>query len=128
MAYTGIYATLAEVGYKAGLTASATSVAEAYVNSYMLQAEGFINAATKKVWATTTGTFAALPATVRGILTEAASNLAAVYAIEYDMSGAVMTTLERIDSEDKVNILLARATQCIAFLIDESVKDFLDGA
>lgn len=126
MSYDGIYATLVEVQYKAGLTASATSIAEGYVNSFIFQAESYINVATRKIWATTTALFASgLAAGVRGILTEAASNLAAIYCIEYDMSGATQTTLERIDSEDKINVLYRRAMDCIKLLQEEDSKHFM---
>ena len=46
MADTGIFATTAEVARKAGDNVSTTSIAEAYVNDFMTQAESEINDAT----------------------------------------------------------------------------------
>jgi hypothetical protein len=125
MADTGIFATTAEVGYKAGLTASATSIAEAYINSYMTQVESFINVACKYNFS---DKYATLNVDVKGILKECASNLAAIYCIEYDMSGATATTLERLDSEDKINILYKRAMDCLKILQDKDIQTWMIGA
>jgi len=120
MADTGIFATTAEVQYKAGAGASAVSRTETYINSFMSQAESFINVATKKNWS---DVYSALNADVKGILKEAASNLAAVYVISYDMSGYT----SRAEAENIINILMARLTQCIAFLIDKNQQEFIEG-
>src|SRR3990167_8903586 len=98
MADTGIFATTAEVGRKAGSGKSATSSAEAYVNDFMTQAESVINTLTRYNWS---DAYATLNADVKGILKEAASNLAAIYVIQYDMSGFA----SRVHAEDSINIL-----------------------
>lgn len=122
MADTGIFCTTLEVQRKAGLSASATSTAEAYINDFVTQAESFINVATRRNWS---DIYSTLNVDVKGILKECASNLAAIYCINYDMSGATQTSLERIDSENKVNILMARLNQCIAFLLDDNIQKFI---
>jgi len=121
MADTGIFATTAEVARKAGDGASATSVAEAYVNDFMTQAESEINIATRHNWS---DDYAGLNADVKGILKEAASNLAAIYVISYDMSGFT----SRTEAENMVNILRDGYLRCISLLRDKKAQDFMEGA
>jgi hypothetical protein len=121
MVEAGIYTTNTLVEYKAGANASAVSKAEAYTNEYIAQAEAYINVLTEKIWATSTATFAALDAQISKLLSEAASNLAAIYVIQYDMSG--FTT--RIEAEDMINVLFARFIQCIELLRSISARDFM---
>lgn len=120
----GIYTTNALVAYKIGANASATSKAEAYTNEYIAQAEAYINVLTEKIWATNTAGFAALTVNVSKLLSEAASNIAAIYVIQYDMSGFT----DRLEVENMVNILWARANQCIDLLNTKSNKDFMAAA
>ena len=98
MADTGVFATTAEVGRKAGANASATSKAEAYVNDYMTQVESFINVATRYNW---TDAYSGLDVDVKGVLKMVASDLAAIYVIMYDMSGFT----SRTEAEDMINVL-----------------------
>ena len=121
MADTGIFATTAEVQRKAGANASATSKAEAYVNDFMTQAESYINVATGFNWS---DNYSALNVDVKGILKEAASNLAAIYVIQFDMS--VFTS--RIEAEDMINVLFARFVQCMDILTNIGTEKFMRGA
>ena len=121
MADTGIFATTAEVGYKVGANASATSNAEAYINSYMMQAESLINTAARYNFS---DAYATLNADTKGILREVASNLAAIYVIQYDMSGFT----SRIEAEDMINILRDIALRNLSILRDKKVQDFINGA
>jgi hypothetical protein len=121
MVDTGIFATTAEIGYKAGANASATSKAEAYTNSYVAQAESRINADTNYNWSDAYG---ALNADVKAILKEAASNLAAVYVVQYDMSG--FTSLK--EAQSMVDILLFNYNECIKILREQLKKDFIKAA
>jgi len=121
MAEAGIYTTNVLVAYKIGANASAVSKAEAYTNEFIAQAEAYINVVTKKIWAIDTAAFAALDAQISKILSEAASNLAAIYVIQYDMSG--FTT--RIEAEDMINILWARLQQCIDVLKVQDNLNFM---
>ena len=121
MADTGIFATTAEVERKCGANVSATSKAEAYVNDYMTQAESLINVMTRKNWS---DAYSGLNADVKGLLKEIASNLAAIYAISYDMSGFT----SRIEAEDMINILRDAALRGLSILRDKKMEDFMVGA
>lgn len=121
MADTGIYATTTEIQDKAGAKASAVSKAEAYTNRFVAQAESVINILCRKVFASSSGEFSALPATTRKILSELASNLAGIYVIQYDMSG--YTT--RGEAEDMVVILRDAFLRSIAILRDKKNQGFL---
>lgn len=118
MADTGIFATTAEVGYKAGAGASATSKAEAYVNSYMSQVESQINVLTRYNWSDNYGS---LNVDVKGILKEIASNLAAIYVIQYDFSGFT----SRTEAEDMINVLRDSALRGLSILVDSKVERFM---
>ena len=121
MADTGIFATTAEVQRKAGSGASATSKAEAYVNDYMTQVEAEINATCRYNFS---DTYSSLNADTKGLLKQAASNMAAIYVIVYDMSGYN----SRIDAEDLINVLRDRALRNINLLKDKKVVDFINEA
>jgi len=121
MADTGIFATTAEVERKAGANASATSKAEAYVNDYMTQVESHINALTRYNWS---DAYAGLNVDVKGILKEVASNLAAIYVIQYDMSGYT----SRIEAEDMINVLRDSALRGLAILKRINTQTFMIGA
>lgn len=119
MADTGIFATTAEVQRKAGAGASATSKAEAYVNDFMTQVEAEINATCRYNFS---DNYASLNADTKGLLKQAASNLAAIYVIAYDMSGYN----SRIDAEDLINVLRDAALRNINLLKDKKVVDFIN--
>jgi hypothetical protein len=92
-----------------------------FTNEFLLQAEGFINSATRYNW---NDNYTALNADVKGVLEEAASNLAATYMINYDMSGYT----SRTEAELMINLLLVRANQCLQVLIDKKAETFVKGA
>lgn len=121
MVDTGIFATTAEVERKAGANASATSKAEAYVNDYMTQVESQINSLTRYNWS---DAYTALNVDVKGILKEVASNLAAIYVIQYDMSGYT----SRIEAEDMINVLRDSALRGLAILKQIPTQTFMLGA
>jgi len=118
MADTGIFATTAEVQYKAGAGASATSKAEAYVNSFMTQVESFINSTCRYNFS---DNYTSLNEDTKGILKEVSSDLAAIYVICYDMSGYS----SRIAAEDMINVLRDRALAGLDLLRDKKVSDFI---
>ena len=118
MTDTGIFATTAQVGYKVGAGASATSNTEAYINNFMFQAESYINSICRYNFSDTYG---ALNDDTKGILQECASNIAAIYVIMYDMSGYS----SRIDAEDMINILRDSYLRNIKTLRDKKVTDFI---
>lgn len=121
MADTGIFCTTAEVLRKAGANASATSTAEAYTNDYVTQAESLINAVCRYNFS---DAYAGLNADVKGLLKEVASNIAAIYCIQYDMSGFT----SRTEAEDMINVLRDAALRGLSLLRDKKVQDFINGA
>jgi len=90
-------------------------------DSLINQAESYINVMTRYNYI---DNFAGLNADVKLILEEAASNLAAIYAINYDYSG--ITT--RIEAEDRINVLWARLQQCLSLLKDQQSDTYIKGA
>ena len=116
-----IFATTAEVERKAGAGASATSKAVAYVDDYMTQVESQINAVTRFNWS---DAYVGLNADTKGLLKEVASNLAAIYVIQYDMSGFT----SRVEAEDQINVLRDAALKGLSLLRDKKVKAFMSKA
>lgn len=122
MGHDGIYVpTLVEFQYKCGANVSATSKAEVYANSYIAQAESLINCTCRKVFAVNTAAFTALPSTTKQLLTEVASDIAAIYAIQFDMAGFT----SRVEAEDMINILRDSALRGLAILRDKKTQQFL---
>jgi len=122
MADTGIFATTAEVQRKAGANASTVSNVEAYINDYMTQAESWINVTCKFNYS---DEYANLDVDVKGILKEAASSLAAIYVINYDMSGFT----SREEALIMINILWARVFECTKLLEDKAdAQSFINDA
>jgi len=121
MAYTGIFATANEIKYKAGANASATAVAEAYLQSFIDQVQGYINTYTRVNY---TDTYDSLNVDVKYLLTEVASNLAAIYVINYDMSGYT----SRSEAESMIDTLRDGAMRGLALLRDKNHTDFIDDA
>ena len=119
MADTGIFATTAEVQRKAGSGASVTSNTEAYINDFMTQVESEINATCRYNFS---DNYATLNADTKGLLKQAASNMAAIYVIAYDMSGYN----SRIDAEDLINVLRDAALRNLNLLKDKKVVDFIN--
>lgn len=121
MADTGIFATTAEVIRKAGEGASPTATTEEYINDFMTQVESEINSICRFNFS---DNYASLNADTKGILKQAASNLAAIYVISFDMGGYS----SRIEAEDLINILRDAALRCLSILRDKKVQDFIKGA
>ena len=121
MVYSGIFATLLEVQYKAGANASVVSNTDTYINTYMAQAESEINVAIRYNFS---DVYAVLNTDVKGILTKCASCLAAIDVITYDMSGFA----SRGEAEDMVNIHRDTALRCIAILRDKKKQGFINDA
>ena len=121
MAHTGKFATKAECDAKASELVDATGWTEANINAWCLQAESFINCATKYNWS---DAYAGLNAAVKYILTEAASNLVAIYGISYNMAGYT----SRVEAEDMINILMTRFNDCMGILMSDDFKNFIQGA
>ena len=121
MADTGIFATTAEVQRKAGANASSVSNVEAYINDFMTQAESQINADTTYNWS---DAYSGLNVDVKGILKEAASNLAAMWVINYDMSGFT----SRAEAQSMLDVLWNGYIQAINVLKEKQKQTFIQNA
>jgi hypothetical protein len=117
----GIFATTAQIQAKAGSGASSVAKAEAYTNVYIAEAESYINSTTRHNWS---DDYAGLNTDVKYLLREAASNIAAMYVIQFDMSG--YTSLQ--EAQTMLSVLWDRTLKCIDLLKDWKVKDFKSGA
>lgn len=118
MAHTGIFATAAECASKAGELVDATGWTEANINQWCAEAESYINCRTRKNWS---DAYSGLNTDLRKILTEACTNLVAVYGTTYNMTGWV----DRIIAEDMINVLMFRFNQCIKLLEDQKTVTFI---
>ena len=118
MAHTGIFATSDEILVKAGENVSATGATESRINDLCKQVESELNAECRYNFS---DTYSSLNADTRGILSQVASNLVAIYLISYDMSGYS----SRIEAEDMVNILRDAALRNIKVLKDKKATDFI---
>lgn len=121
MAEEGIFCTNADVLKKATIFATSAGSDEAFTNAFITQAESYINVLTRKNWS---DIFTAKNIDVKNILKEAASNLAAIYVINYDTSLFPSRTMYR----DTINTLWARFQQCITLLSDPKAVIFMEGA
>ena len=115
------YALATEMGYKAGANVSATATGAAYTLAFGLMAEGYINVASGYNWSDWYTAYSATYPDVAGLLVDAASNLGAIYIINYDMSG--FTNIQ--EAVSRINTLYAQLSNDIALLKEESKKDFV---
>lgn len=121
MADTGIFATTAEVSRKAGANANSTANTEAYINDFMTQAESTINTLSQLNWS---DTYSTLNIDTKNILKEAASNLAAMYVIQFDMSGFT----SRYEAETMLDVLRDGFVRAVSLLRDIKKRDFINGS
>lgn len=121
MVDTGIFATTAEIGYKAGAGKSSVSSAEAYTNSFIAQAESFINVYCGYNFS---DTYSSLNADVKALLKEAGSNIAGMYVIAYDLGGYNSIS----EAQTLLNVLWDRAKQCMDLLKDKDKIKYISGA
>lgn len=119
MADQGTLAATAEIAKKAGANCSTVSVAEAYTNVYIKEAEGKICLDTRYDWVTN---YALVSTIGKEILREAASCYAAISVINYDMSGFT----SRQEALIMVNILWAQYSDIVAKIVkDNKYKEFI---
>ena len=90
-------------------------------DAWISDAESLINCVTRFNWS---DGFAGYNVDVKNLLREVASNLAAIYAITYDMSGFT----SRVEAEDMINVLRDAALRGLALLRDKKVQEFIVGA
>lgn len=121
MADDGVWIKNVDIQAKAGTNANSTAKATAATDVYVLEVEALINAVTRHNWS---DEFSSLSGDVKDLLKLAGSNLAAIYVIQWDMSGFT----SRIEAEDMVNILRDQALFALSLLANQEVKTFMIGA
>ena len=121
MAEEGTFCINADVVKKAGANVNAAATAEAFTNNYILQSEGRIMTNARSDLKSDYGT---LNAETKELLREASSNLAAVYAIQYDMSGFT----SRLEAEDMINTLIFNHNQAMKILADQKTITYSGAA
>lgn len=121
MAHTGIFATSAECIAKLGANYNSTNIIEARINEFCLQAEAYINVVTGHNWS---DAFAGLNGDIKYILTEAESNLVAIYGWNYKPTGEDGST-SRVEYEDRINVLWARFQECLRILKETGTNKFM---
>jgi len=106
---------------KAGANVSAVMAADANleVEQFILEAQSLVNCVARFNFSDAT-----LNADVQNIINEVVSNIAAIYCIQYDMSGYT----SRIEAEDMVNILRDGALRGLSILRDQKAVTFINGA
>ncbi len=110
------------IGQKSGVNVNSSIAASgAIISEIADQAESFINCATKKNWS---DSYTALNADVKSILTQAATDLGAMYLIEYDMSGFT----SRAEAGVMLNVLRDSFERSLAVLKDSEVQTFMSEA
>lgn len=83
------------------------------------QAESYINVLTKVNY---TDTYSGLDADLKMLLEEACSNIAAIYTIQYDMSGYT----SRAEAQTMLNVLWDRVDKGIELLKEKQNTDFIN--
>ncbi len=126
MADDSIMCSQVEMLQKAGTNVSttlnaATDTTFVYSNSFIGQAESEINAATRYNWS---DKYSTLNTDVQSILTQATSNLAGIYCIQFDMSGYT----SRGEAESMINILRDGYLRHLQILRDIKQQTFIIGA
>ena len=117
-----VYTTSAMILAKAGNNVSATSDDAAYTTQFAREAEGMLNTFCRIDW--NTEIVSGLNADVQGILEETTSCLAAIYVIQWDMSGFT----SRNEAVDMINVLRDTALRNMSILRDKKVRDFIEAA
>lgn len=122
MTDTGIFCSGAHVVQKAGANVNSTIAASgAFTNEIISQVESYINTVCKYNFS---DTYNSLNADVKGILKEVASDLGAVYMINYDMSGYT----SRQEATTMLDVLMDRANDGLKLLKEKQYTDFISGA
>lgn len=104
----------------ASLTVSGAGTQVA-IDNWIDQAESTINTVTRFNW---TDKYDTLDDDVKFILEEAVSNLAAIYAIQFDMSGYT----SRTEAETMMDVLRDAALRAISILKDIKSQTFINDA
>jgi len=113
--------TYEDVINKAGSGANATAKDIATVSNFVLQAEGILNARTRRNW---TSAYATLDDDVKGIISEIVSNLAAIKVINYSMAGYA----SRLEAQAIIDNLYNQSERLINELKEQDVQTFMINA
>jgi hypothetical protein len=116
------YALATEMVYKAGNNVSSTATGAAYTLAFGLMSEGNINVASGFDWSSWYTSYSATYPHVAQLLVDAATNLGAIYIINYDMSG--FTNIQ--EAVSRINTLYQMYQNDIQLLKDEAKKDFIN--
>lgn len=116
------YALATESGYKAGANVSSTALGAAVLESLGYMVESNINVASGFDWSAWYTSYAATYPHVAKILVDTATNLMAIYIINYDMSG--FTNIQ--EAVSRINVLYQLYTSEIALLKEEAKKDYIN--
>ena len=119
MVHSGIFATAAECASKVGELKDSTGWIEVNINQWCAESESYINLMTKKNWS---DLYSSLNEDFKKILTEASSNLVAMYGIIFNMSGYT----SRGEAELMINVLYQRAMDCIKLLTEPGAEKLLE--
>lgn len=116
------YALATEMVYKAGANVNSTATGAVYVEAFGLMAEGNINVASGFDWSTWYTAYGATYPQVSQILVDCATNLGAIYIINFDMSG--FTNIQ--EAVSRINVLYQLYISELALLKLELQKDFIN--
>ena len=118
MAHTGVFATSAEIIFKAGNGASAIAITEANINQLAKEVEGFVNNLTRTNFSTL---FSTLDTDVTGMLTEIETNYCAYFMIAVDNSGYNSIR----EAENLMNTCWARFVQLIGLIKNQDTVTYM---
>ena len=124
MAFTGITATEAEIDQRIGSGAD-TNYTDTMKTAALLAAESTVNAVCRYNYS---DKYATMNVDVRYIITEVTASLVAIEGIKYNMLGLAGTAINRIEAEDRVNILRDAVLRNLSILRDKRVQEFINGA
>lgn len=116
------YALSTEMVYKAGANVNSTATGADYTLAFGLMVEGNINTASGFDWSAWYTTYGATYPHVAQLLVDCATNLGAIYIINYDMSGFVNIQ----EANSRINVLYQLYVSELALLKEESKKDFIN--
>ena len=123
MVWACTYAVQVEAVRKAGAQANATAVSAAYTLAWGEQAEGVINTLTNKNWSALYAGLHVDANYTSGILVDAASNLVAIYILNYDLSSYPSRTAETM-----LDILWSGFWRDIKILQTSQASTFVQGS
>lgn len=118
MAEEGTLCIRADVLKKAGANANATATAEASTNVLIKQAEGFICGQSRYDWVTNYATISTIG---KEFLRDICSSLAAVHAINYDMSGFT----SRTEAQVMLDVNYSLVVEGINLLREDKFRKFV---